>query len=105
MNVLTTPSHLVRHLQLADLITGITTAMVCGQYDYSRSLFPFVKPLLITNNQSTIAGTGLKIHPDKELLNIYHWVLGETLFHRGGGARSFRMLDSHMSYANNELRK
>src|ERR1700733_7134272 len=54
LTVLPTPSHLVRHLQLADLVTGIGTAMVCGAYEYAGPLFPRVKPLLIRNKMEHI---------------------------------------------------
>lgn len=83
LNVLTTPSHLVRQLQLADLITGITTAMVCGQYKWAAPLFQLVRPLLIQNYHGAIAGTGLKIFPT-ELINLYRWVLAEEDFIRVG---------------------
>lgn len=40
LNILTTPSHLVRGLQLADLVTGITTAAVAGNPSGSLSWAP-----------------------------------------------------------------
>lgn len=98
MNVLTTPSHLVRHLQLADLVTGITTAMVSGQTKYASDLFPAVQKLLIRNHADGIAATGLKLMPN-ELVNVYHWVLGESLLHKGGGAISYRLPDRGFPYA------
>jgi hypothetical protein len=95
LNVLTTPSEMVRHLQLADLVTGITTAMVAGSETYARPLFHLVQRLLITNRPGGIAGTGLKIAPDStredSLVNLYHWVLGEKLLHKGGGAMAYRL--------------
>jgi Protein of unknown function (DUF3800) len=103
LNVLTTPSHLVRHLQLADLITGITAAMVCGAYDYAPPLFRLVKPLLIKNNNDCIGGTGLKVFPN-DIVNLYYWVLQENLLHRGGGARAYRLPSPLICYAQDELR-
>lgn len=79
LNILTTPSKLLRQLQLADLITGITTAMVAGQYRYAPTLFQDLKPMLIRNHYETIGGTGLKLFPDT-LRNIYRWVLEEDVF-------------------------
>lgn len=38
-----------------------------------------VTPLLITNSLGTIGGTGLKLFPDS-LVNLYHHVLGETVY-------------------------
>jgi hypothetical protein len=93
LNVLTTPSHLVRHLQLADLITGITTAMVAGNDKYARAIFPSVRNLFIKNRSGGVAATGLKIAPDgpraDSLVNLYRWVLGERFLHKGGGAVSY----------------
>jgi hypothetical protein len=103
MNVLTTPSHLVRHLQLADLVTGITTAMFCGQYKYAAPLFPLVKRLLIVNRMEGIAGTGLKVFPN-EAINLYHWVLREDFLHRGGGAVSYPLPQEHFPYASDEMK-
>lgn len=87
LNVLTTPSHLIRHLQLADLVTGISTAMVCGYYDYAKALFPSVQKMMVRGTGGMIGGTGLKCWPDA-LANLYHWILGEPavvrLKSRGG---------------------
>jgi len=104
LNVLTTPSHLVRHLQLADLVTGITTAMVCGQTKYANSLFPAIQELLITNHMDGIAGTGLKVFPNS-IVNLYHWVLGEQFLHRGGGAVSYKLPQDDMLYAKDGMRE
>lgn len=79
INILTTPSHLQRHLQVADLVTAITCAMVAGQTTYAKPYFPIIKGMLISNHHGYIGGTGLKVFPD-ELINLYHWVLEETHF-------------------------
>jgi len=102
LNVVTTPSHLLRHLQLADLVTGITTAMVAGSYKYARSLFEFIKPMFIQNYFGCVAGTGLKLFPD-ELTNIYHWVLGEDTFRRVGMNSGWSLPDKKWPYAENEF--
>ncbi|MGE5542868.1 MAG: DUF3800 domain-containing protein [Bacillota bacterium] len=81
LNILTTPSHLVRHLQLADLVTGITTAMVAGNVKYAGPLIDFVRPLYIQNYLGQVGGTGVKLYPDA-LLNLYYWVLGEAAYGR-----------------------
>lgn len=95
LNVLTTPSEMIRHLQLADLVTGVTTAMVAGFDTYARPLFPLVRRLFITNRPGGIAGTGLKIAPDStrgdSLVNLYHWVLQEDFLHKGGGAVAYKL--------------
>jgi len=101
LNVLTTPSHLLRHLQIADLVTGIVTSMVCGSYDYAQPLFPHIKTLLAKNNNECAGGTGLKIFP-RDLVNLYYWVLNENLYHTGGGAMAYRLPQPHLPYAKNE---
>lgn len=103
LNVLTTPSHLVRHLQLADLIAGITTAKVCAMDQWAAPLFPLVQKMLITNHMNGVAGTGLKIAPNG-LENLYHWVLGEKLFHRGGGAVSYRLPSPNLCFATDPIK-
>ena len=102
LNVLTTPSNLLRHLQLAVLVTGITTAMVCGLDKFAGPLFPLVQKLLIKNHLNGIAGTGLKLFPD-ELLNIYHHVLGEDTFWRVGAGAGVGIPCARFPYANGPL--
>lgn len=80
-NAVTTPSHLVRHLQIADLVVGITTAMVGGDIGYAGPIFPHVKQMMLQNANGTIGGTGLKLWPNA-LRNLYHWALGEDTYWR-----------------------
>ncbi|TCO77147.1 DUF3800 domain-containing protein [Chromatocurvus halotolerans] len=84
-NILTTPSHLCRGVQVADLIGGSTLQMVAGNHTYASVLFHSVKPMLITNWAGVISGSGLKLGPDV-IRNLYHWVLGEEWLYRGGTA-------------------
>ncbi len=77
LNMLTAPSHLVRLLQAADLITAITTAMISGQTKYAKDYIELIKPMYAKNSLGSIGGTGLKVYPDN-LINLYHWVLSET---------------------------
>lgn len=79
--ILTAPSHHHPHLQLADLVAGSLTAAVAG-VDYGLDLMAAVKPLLHTNAHGGIGGTGLKLFPG-ELVNLYHWALGEDSYMRG----------------------
>src|SRR5262249_36849865 len=81
LNLLTTPSHVCRHLQVADLIVGCTTSMVAGENEFAPPLFDEVKPLFIKNYHGYAGGTGLKLFPD-DLTNLYHYVLGEKTFAR-----------------------
>ena len=84
LNVLSTPSKLVRLLQLADLITSCTTARVSGEPRYSPPVFDKVKGLL-QNDMSRVGGVGVKIHPDYKYANLYHWILGDTHYWRRNG--------------------
>jgi hypothetical protein len=81
--ILTAPSHLHPHLQLADLIAGSVTAAVAGNR-YGGALVPFIKPMTCINSWGHVGGTGLKLYPDK-LNNLHHWLLGEDSFTRGSG--------------------
>lgn len=101
LNILTTPSKLLRQLQLADLIAGITTAMVAGQYKYAKPLFGEVKSMLIQNHAGTIGGTGLKVFPDA-LWNLYRWVLEEEYFWKVGRNTGVPLPFDHLPYAIDE---
>lgn len=77
LNVLSTPSKLVRILQLADLVASCTTALFSGESRYAPKIFQAIKPLL-ARDMSRIGGVGLKLHPDFKYANLYHWLLGDT---------------------------
>lgn len=98
LNALTTPSHLVRHLQLADMVVGVTTAMVAGRYTYAQPLFERVKPWMIANHLGYRGGTGLKLFPD-ELMNLYHWVLGEDSYTKVADQRAIALPDIGRPYS------
>jgi hypothetical protein len=38
-----------------------------------------------------IGGSGLKLHPDLCYLNLYHWLLGDSYYRRGGGGHTLPM--------------
>lgn len=97
INILTTPSHLLRHLQVADLITSITCAMVAGQDKYAAPLFPIIKEMLIENHHGYKGGTGLKVFPD-ELINLYHWILEESHFVKVSMSTGFPLPDPKLLY-------
>lgn len=84
--ILTAPSHLHPHLQLADLVAGSVTAAVGGNR-HGIGLLPFIKPMMCTNYRGQIAGTGLKLYPDR-LNNLHHWLLNEDEMTRGGASIS-----------------
>lgn len=82
--VLSARSDLVRLAQLADVVTGCTLSRVAGEAQYAPPVFEGIKPLLLRDG-GRIGGIGLKIHPDYIYVNLYHWVLGDDTFWRGGG--------------------
>jgi len=84
--ILTAPSHLHPHLQLADLVAGSVTAAISGNR-YGLDLIPLIKPMMCVNWRGYIGGTGLKLYPDG-LNNLNHWVLDEDSFTRGAGGVS-----------------
>jgi len=85
VNVLSTPSKMVRCLQLADLCTGCTLSVVAGEATYGPRVFQHIRPLL-TRRGGRVGGVGLKIHPHGRYMNLYHWILNEdTLWTRGVG--------------------
>lgn len=79
LNVVSTPSKLIRLLQVADVITSCTVATVGGENRFSPPIFEAIKPLL-QNDGERIGGFGLKIHPDYVYANLYHWLVEDTLF-------------------------
>ena len=97
LNMLTTPSKLVRQLQLADLVVGITTGMVCANTKYAGPLFPVVQSMLIKSPAGYVGGSGLKIGPNG-WENLYHWVLGEHALVRGGGAMGWPLPSPRLNY-------
>lgn len=83
MNMLTAPSHMVRHLQIADLIVSITTAMVSGNTKWAEPYFETIRGMMLTNSLGYVGGTGLKVYPE-QLTNLYHWVVREDAFTKAG---------------------
>lgn len=100
LNMLTAQSHMVRHLQLADLVVAITTAMVSGQVNWAQQYFDVIKPMFLTNSLGFIGGTGLKVYPDR-LINLYHWVLGESYFSKAGAKMGWPLPNPKWAYATN----
>lgn len=74
--LLTTNSKLVRLVQLADLITSCTTALVAGEERFAPVIFQHIRPVLRSEG-GRIGGVGLKIHPADRCANLYHWILGD----------------------------
>lgn len=81
LNVLSTPSRLIRLLQAADVVTSCTLSAIGGEDTYSPPVFHEIKDLLLKES-GRYGGVGLKIHPDFKYANLYHWLLGDTHFWR-----------------------
>lgn len=91
---ITTSSKFIRLLQLADVITGCTTAYVAGETRFAPVVFlEGIKPLL-RSESGRIGGVGLKIHPDGRFANLYHWLLGDQYFVRSNVGRPFPLQNS-----------
>jgi hypothetical protein len=82
LNVLSANSRFTRLLQLADVVTSCTTAIVAGEATFSPPVFDPIRELLLEEG-GRIGGVGLKIHPDYKYVNLYHWLLGDEYLRRG----------------------
>jgi uncharacterized protein DUF3800 len=82
INVLSTSSHLVRLLQLADVVVSCAVSFVAGEDRYSPPIFEALLPMF-HRSWVGIGGVGLKIHPDHNYVNLYHWLLGDQEFKKG----------------------
>lgn len=80
-NVVATSSHLVRLLQLADLVTSCSVAFVSGEPKWSPPIFQKILPMVRTEYDRK-GGCGIKIHPDFRYRNLYHWLFGDEDFVR-----------------------
>lgn len=101
LNMLTAPSHMVRHLQLADLVVSITTAMFAGQAKWAGQYFDLVKSMLLKNALGYIGGTGVKVYPD-QLINLYHWVLGENQFSKARAGLAWPIPSNKLRFHDND---
>ena len=62
LNVLSTPSHLIRLLQLADVVTSSTLSYIAGEVKYAPRVFGISKPLFCLE-KSRIGVFGIMLHP------------------------------------------
>ncbi|MGW8378503.1 DUF3800 domain-containing protein [Streptomyces sp. ODS28] len=86
MPIVTTPSHHVPHVQLADLVVAATTAAIAGQ-KAALDLVDLLKPLARRNSYGYIGGAGVVLWPP-QLNDLYYWVLGEDSYVRSGKEHS-----------------
>lgn len=80
--VLCAPSRFVRLLQVADVVTGCKCARVAGEDTYAPPVFDAVSTLM-DSYDGRIGGIGLKLHPDMKYVNLYHWLVHDSLFWKG----------------------
>lgn len=99
LNVLSTPSKLVRTLQLADLVTSCSTARVSGEAVYSPPVFEKIVSLCPAEFDRK-GGVSFKIHPDFKYANLYHWILGDSHFVRFNNG--FPLPFQYRPYSQNE---
>lgn len=83
LNVLSTPSKLIRTLQLADLVTSCCLARVSGESCYSPIIFEKIINMC-PDQDGRKGGASFKIHPDYKYANLYCWLLGDKVFIRSG---------------------
>lgn len=83
MNVVSTPSKLIRLLQLADLVAGASLAYIGGESVHSPPIWERLIGLLVKEN-GRVGGVGLKIHPLFKYANLYHWLGGDSHYQRRG---------------------
>ena len=81
LNALSVPSKFTRLLQLADLVTSCTLAFVAGEDNYSPPIFEKIKKILCSES-GRMGGIGLKIHPDYRYVNLYHWLVQDSHYHK-----------------------
>lgn len=78
-NVVSSPSSLLRLLQLADFVTSCSLSRISGEDRYSPPIFDELRRLF-DSSMGRIGGVGVKIHPDYKYENLYHWLLGDRVF-------------------------
>lgn len=84
LNVITTPSKMVRLLQLADVVTSCTLAYVGGESSHSPLVMPAIRPLFGCGGGNNVGGGVVKLHPDLCYVNLYHWLFEDQTYWRGG---------------------
>lgn len=71
MNLLTTESHLIPALQVADLVVGITTGMCTPRRDYALHYWDIVKRNFHRSQNGEVMGCGLKVFPNEIIREIH----------------------------------
>lgn len=100
MNIIPADSCFIRLLQIADVVTSCTLALVAGEKKYAPQIFNSFKDLFHTGINN-IAGAGLKIHPDSIYVNLYYWLLGNNSFCRSNNT-GISLPNNNYPYYSNE---
>jgi len=98
--MLTAHSHLVPHVQLADLVVGATTAAVAGRPS-ALPLTRLLQQLADADANGVVADRGIKLWPPA-LKNLHHWVFGERRYQDATQDRGFELPDPDLPYANDD---
>jgi hypothetical protein len=98
--MLTAHSHLVPHLQLADLVVGATTAAVAGRPG-ALPLAPLLQQLADADANGVVADRGIKLWPP-DLKNLHHRVFGERHYQNATHGRGFELPNSELPYADDD---
>jgi hypothetical protein len=98
--MLTAHSHLVPHLQLADLVVGATTAAVAGRPS-ALPLAPLLQQLADTDANGVVADRGIKLWPP-DLKNLHHWVFDERRYQDATQDRGFQLPHPELPYAHDD---
>jgi len=80
--ITTAPSHHIPHLQLADLVTGATTAAIAGNR-FALDLKLELMALVQRNSYGRVGGAGLTLWPP-DLNNLFHWICDDDAYIRSG---------------------
>jgi hypothetical protein len=99
--IVTAPSHHLRQLQLADLVTGATAAAVAGGNQYADQLAPLLLALAHKNRFDLAGGAGLKLFPD-ELRNLHYWAFREDRFVSIDADQEWQLPNPEWAYASDD---
>jgi hypothetical protein len=102
-SLLAADSRSSRLLQAADLVTSVVASVVGGRTKYAQPIFDRLLPLLDRNGDEQIHGYGLKIDPDQEYCNLYHWLLGVDILWRGNSGT--RLPHPRLPYATGPMQQ
>lgn len=101
-NVVSTPSRLIRCLQLADIVTSCTVSRIAGENNWSPPVFEEIQEGLVERG-GQVPGTGLKIHPTLRYMNLYHWLLDTDVLMQRARRRDYHLPDPQRPYSDGPM--